>query len=1127
MNELFLIGLQNAAVAFVLAIFVWGVTRVWRSSPVVHVLWLLVLVKLLTPPIIPIDVAGWVQPRSIPVSQNSTPTAGNSTTNITEYPGAALPVAGRSVSPGVVYEPERVAFADNDDWQANESRIFYAELSAMIEEVWAWCQPVLMWIWLGGAVVCGFLATIRIRRFQRLLKGMLPAAVSWQAIAQELSHKLGLHRVPDLRVADSVHAPLLWCGGRQCVIVLPRHLVNQLDAQQMELVLAHELAHLRRRDHWVRCVELLVSVIYWWNPVVWSVRRRLHSAEEQCCDAWVNWLFPDRVKRYAEVLLYAAESKVPERSARPILASPFFQSSSCTLKVRIQMILRGGIRHTMIRPVRALLTLLGLAVLPWSATWSSVDAEESPPPATQALVKSTDAKANTPANPFRVIGTVKLKGTDEPVANVTVTVLVDSERDPARQVLKATTGTNGKYEIAVPLGHARTWGLSDLPAGYWRDHTGSVEAFVASPEHPVFTKDFTVQREPAWQVRLRYSQPKDPKSKVWVNGYQQLVGNVLSTGGFVTQTDSGELTIPDSGGPFKITAGAVDYTCQTVEAVTLQFDKGFHPNAVSKVQELGPLSFEMIDEKGLKAKVTGAEASIVDRRVVLTFPVQTRKPEDHGRLTGRVVNQDGQPLAKASVGVAFHEKSGSGSGSDFTATTDDKGRFTIQHIPKFLGAEKNEPQLSLVVNRDGYGGIDTAPFDADYNAEGTQDVGEIRLKPGHELKVRIVDHAGLPAAGASVEPDDGSYAARFQGTRTDSEGRCVIRNLAIKRGVLNLSVQYGSSYAHAPVVLSKKEITIRLQRPIVDKPAAVATPSVKAAPIKGLAVGETAPEWNVAGWSDGKTRRLADYRGKVVVLDFWGIWCGPCLQSIPVMKDLEERYSKQGVVFLSIHTPGTIMDQIEELQAQHQWKAVTAVDGDPGGVTEKERAIIRDLDEPTSFDFTDESLEGVRVVLMKRHGFDIVIDKEKLEEESVATDATDITLKVQDISLKNALKLILDQKNLRYAIEDNALKITNKPDGLIPDRPLVTSGLTAKAYRVRVYPTFLVINKEGKVGYTSYVDPTQGEAFMKEIQAVHKELGIPFPPDKDAGGDEAVILKRLAKVQTYVFAKGIESVLAK
>src|SRR5207249_2175047 len=61
------------------------------------------------------------------------------------------------------------------------------------------------------------------------------------------------------------------------------------NAEQRCTLLVHELAHLRRRDHWVRFLEMAVMAIHWWHPLVWWARRELHEAEEQCCDAWVIW----------------------------------------------------------------------------------------------------------------------------------------------------------------------------------------------------------------------------------------------------------------------------------------------------------------------------------------------------------------------------------------------------------------------------------------------------------------------------------------------------------------------------------------------------------------------------------------------------------------------------------------------------------------------------------------------------------------------------------------------------------------------------------------------------------------------------------------------------------------------
>lgn len=95
-------------------------------------------------------------------------------------------------------------------------------------------------------------------------------------------------------------------------------------------------------------------------------------------------------------------------------------------------------------------------------------------------------------------------------------------------------------------------------------------------------------------------------------------------------------------------------------------------------------------------------------------------------------------------------------------------------------------------------------------------------------------------------------------------------------------------------------------------------------------------------------------------------------------------------------------------------------------LSKKEEKIATELENNTTFMFTDESLTGISETIMERHKLDIVIDQVKLEEESVAMDATDITLKVNEIPLRSALRLLLANKNLAYIVENDVLKITTK-----------------------------------------------------------------------------------------------------
>ncbi|MBC7835665.1 MAG: TlpA family protein disulfide reductase [Phycisphaerales bacterium] len=73
--------------------------------------------------------------------------------------------------------------------------------------------------------------------------------------------------------------------------------------------------------------------------------------------------------------------------------------------------------------------------------------------------------------------------------------------------------------------------------------------------------------------------------------------------------------------------------------------------------------------------------------------------------------------------------------------------------------------------------------------------------------------------------------------------------------------------------------------------------------IKGTLLNHPAPELTVLWCSDPAIRALADLKGRVVVLDFWATWCGPCVESLPAVKELQERYEDYPVSVVGVSSP--------------------------------------------------------------------------------------------------------------------------------------------------------------------------------------------------------------------------------
>jgi thiol-disulfide isomerase/thioredoxin len=101
-----------------------------------------------------------------------------------------------------------------------------------------------------------------------------------------------------------------------------------------------------------------------------------------------------------------------------------------------------------------------------------------------------------------------------------------------------------------------------------------------------------------------------------------------------------------------------------------------------------------------------------------------------------------------------------------------------------------------------------------------------------------------------------------------------------------------------------------------------------------LQPGDPAPEWQVSAWTDGHSRKLSDFRGKVVLLDFWGVWCAPCLQGLPAIQAIQDKFGDQ-VVCLEIHTAGADIAKVQKMLDSKSVKSPSAIDQGAGrkGIT--------------------------------------------------------------------------------------------------------------------------------------------------------------------------------------------------
>ena len=183
------------------------------------------------------------------------------------------------------------------------------------------------------------------------------APLAVQLEAAQLANRIGLSKVPGVIFLAGPIFPALWTLPGKPRILIPIELWENLDPRQRQALLAHELAHLRRRDHCVRLLETICTILWWWHPVVWMARRQIHDFEEQCCDAWVLWALPQSARSYGMALLATVDFVSTYRPVRPALVAGLGEFAH--LKRRLLMLKQGSVARKLSRT--ALLAMCGVA----------------------------------------------------------------------------------------------------------------------------------------------------------------------------------------------------------------------------------------------------------------------------------------------------------------------------------------------------------------------------------------------------------------------------------------------------------------------------------------------------------------------------------------------------------------------------------------------------------------------------------------------------------------------------------------------------------------------------------------------------------------------------------------------
>ena len=221
--------------------------------------------------------------------------------------------------------------------------------------------PLTTVSWLVGVAllsmrpVVGCLYIRRLRRF-----GLSPVPDAVLQACDELMRKMKIQHAVQLFQSSLVHSPVV-VGYLRPMILLPASAITGLTARELELILAHELAHIRKHDYLVNLVQTVIEALLFYHPGTWWMSAQVRRERENCCDDVAVAISSDRAT-YIRALALLEQQRV---------ASPALAATGGALLNRVRRLVGGPGSEFVYRKSSLWLTallLVGVAITGLSLT---------------------------------------------------------------------------------------------------------------------------------------------------------------------------------------------------------------------------------------------------------------------------------------------------------------------------------------------------------------------------------------------------------------------------------------------------------------------------------------------------------------------------------------------------------------------------------------------------------------------------------------------------------------------------------------------------------------------------------------------------------------------------------------
>ncbi|MDB5338144.1 MAG: hypothetical protein JWN70_3763 [Planctomycetaceae bacterium] len=347
-------GWQAAVVVGAVAVLMLLTRR--RSAQFRYALLVIALVKFAAPPFLTLPVGVFSQSRLPVAPEFAMEVAAPNEVRNTDEASVGLPPA-RETSGSAPTNPQPTTYVTPDAAQNGALR---AEKAVAIPK-FHWGLFGLLLIHATGVCVAGFFFRRQYQEVRNLVRYSTFAAEEIVQLTRTTALQLGIKTIPAVMISEESDAPFA-TGLLQQIILLPRSAL-ELPTDQLQIILGHELVHIRRRDLTIGWLETVLSILWWFHPGMWWLKRELRRTREDCCD---DVLLASRLAvpaRYCETLIEAA-ARQTFLAPEPVALG--FSNGEHPAARRIRRLMDGSLFRTQRLQKTALLlaVVVGLLVLP-------------------------------------------------------------------------------------------------------------------------------------------------------------------------------------------------------------------------------------------------------------------------------------------------------------------------------------------------------------------------------------------------------------------------------------------------------------------------------------------------------------------------------------------------------------------------------------------------------------------------------------------------------------------------------------------------------------------------------------------------------------------------------------------